>query len=68
MGDKREQSLTVKLSDFELLTVKQTADDCDMDVSELLRACICLALPILSHVPFVRRVRLEDNRTMQRMQ
>ena len=68
MADKREQSLTVKLSEFELLTIRQAADDCDLDVSELLRSCICLALPVLTHVPFVRRVRLEDNKTMQRMQ
>lgn len=68
MADKRGQSLTVKLSDFELLAVKQIAEDCSMDVSEMLRACICLALPILSRVPYVRRVRLEDNETMSRKQ
>ena len=68
MGDKREQSLTVKLSEYELFTVKRYADDLDMEVSELVRACICIGLPVLAHVPFVRRIRLEDNKTMQRVQ
>lgn len=61
MPEKRDQSLTVKLSDVELAKVKQTARECSMDVSEMLRACICLGSPILKQVAYVRRVRLEDN-------
>ncbi|MBD5647967.1 MAG: hypothetical protein HDQ89_10305 [Desulfovibrio sp.] len=68
MPDKREQTLTIKLSDFEMLAVRQAADSFDMDVSELVRGCICIGLPVFAHVPFVRRVRLEDNRAMQRVQ
>ena len=68
MPDKRETSVTVKLSEYELLVLRQTADDCDMDLSEFVRACIALALPTLTHVPFARRVRLEDNTSMTRKQ
>ena len=61
MADKREKSLTVRLNKEEEEKVRELALRFEMDISEVLRVCICLATPILEHVPFIRRTRLDDN-------
>lgn len=66
MAAKREQSLTIKLSDEESLTLRKMAAEWDMEVSAVLRACMAVALPVLRDVDFVRRVRLEDNKLMKK--
>jgi len=65
MAPKREQSLSVKVSEYEALALRRVAADADMEISELLRVCIALALPVVEKVDFVHRLRLEDNKTMQ---
>ena len=65
MAQKREQSLSVKVSEYEALALRRVAADADMEISELLRVCIALALPVVEKVDFVHRLRLEDNKTMQ---
>lgn len=65
---KRELSLTVKVSELEQAVIRQAAVDMDMDVSELLRACVAIALPTLQSVPFLRRIRLDDSRPFARNQ
>lgn len=65
---KREQSVTIKVSELEQAVIRQAAADMDMDVSELIRACVAIALPILQDVPFVRRVRMDDSKPFARLQ
>lgn len=66
MASRREQSLTIKLSDEESLTLRRMAAEWEMDVSAVLRACMAVGLPVLRDVDFVRRVRLEDNQLMKK--
>lgn len=61
MADKREKALTVRLDHEEEKKVRELAAGFGLDISEMLRVCIGLATPILEHVPFVRRTRLDDN-------
>lgn len=61
MPPKREKSFTMKLSEEEILLLKKIASSKKMDASELGRACIALALPVIVHVSFARGVQLEDN-------
>lgn len=65
---KREQSVTIKVSELEQAVIRQAAVDMDMDVSELLRACVAIALPTLQAVPFARRIKLDDSKAFARMQ
>lgn len=66
--EKRETTITFKVTEFEGLMLHQLATDFDMDLSELVRSCLAYGLPILQNVPFARRMRLEDNVAMQRKQ
>lgn len=68
MPPKREQSITIRFSDEEAFTLRSRAGEWDMEVSEVIRACIALGLPVLTDVEFVRRVRLEDNQRVKAMQ
>lgn len=61
MVEKREKSLTVRLNKEEEEKARELATRFGMDISEVLRVCICLATPILEHVPFIRLTRLDDN-------
>lgn len=65
MAPKRELTIAVKVSEYEALALRRVAAEADMDVSELLRVCIAVGLPVVEKVDFVHRVRLEDNKTMQ---
>jgi len=65
MAPKREQTLSFKVSEYEALTLRRIAAEADMEVSELLRVCITLALPIVERVDYVHRLRMEDNKTLQ---
>lgn len=64
MPPKRESSLTLRLSEEEDLRLRKFAAAWDMEVSEVVRACLAIGLPVLDDVKYVRRVRLEDNRYM----
>lgn len=68
MPPKREQSVTIRLSSEEDLTLRRLAESWGMEVSDVIRACMAVGLPVLSDVDFVRRVRLEDNRFMKGVQ
>lgn len=68
MPPKREQSVTVRLSEDEAYRLRKLASQWDMEVSEIVRCCMAVALPILSDVDFVRRVRLEDSKIMNTTQ
>lgn len=65
MAPKREITIAVKVSEYEALALRRVAAEADMDISELLRVCITLALPVVERVDFVHRLRLEDNKTLQ---
>lgn len=68
MPPKREASQTVRLSFDEQEVLRRCAHDWDMDMSDLLRACIAIALPVMRDVEFSRRIRLEDNAAMRKLQ
>lgn len=68
MAPKRESSVTVRLSDAEYAQLYRYAADWEMEVTEILRACLSLGLPVLERVEFARRIRLEDNKAMRRRQ
>ena len=68
MPPKREASQTVHLSIDEQEALRRLAYDWDIDMSDLLRACIAIALPVMKDVEFSRRIRLEDNSFMRRTQ
>ena len=63
---KRDTSFTVKVSEQELLEIRKAATEMDMDVSEMVRACIAIALPSLQKVSLLRRIRLDDNENFSR--
>lgn len=65
MPPKRENPLTVRFTAEEFLLLRQYATAWDMEASEVVRACLAVGLPVLADVPYVRRVRLEDNRHMR---
>lgn len=65
MPPKRENSLTLRLTEEEDLRLRKLANSWDMEVSEVVRACLAIGLPVLADVGYVRRVRLEDNRQMR---
>ena len=66
--DKREATITFKVTEYEAVVLRQLAADCDMDLSELVRSSLAFGLPILQSVSFARRIRLEDNAVMGRKQ
>lgn len=68
MPPKREASQTVRLSFDEQEALRRLAHDWDMDMSDLLRTCIAIALPVMKDVEFARRIRLEDNALVRRTQ
>ena len=68
MPPKRDASQTVSLSFDEQQILRQYAHDWDMDISDLLRSCIAIALPVMREVEFSRRIRLEDNSVMRKKQ
>ena len=57
---KRDEQITLKLSSEEAQALRHWANRLDLDVSELVRKCIALGLPVLGSVPFARRVVLND--------
>ncbi len=65
---KRDSIISVKFTDNESMTLRKLSYEMDMDVSELIRACIAIGLPAIQHVEFVRRVRLEDNKSFKKAQ
>ena len=66
--EKREATITFKVTEFEAVVLRQLAADFDMDLSELVRTSLAFGLPILQNLPFARRIRLEDNSLMDRKQ
>ena len=66
--DKREATITFKVTEYEAVVLRQLAADCDMELSELVRTSLAFGLPILQNLPFARRIRLEDNSLMDRKQ
>ena len=66
--EKREVTITFKVTEFEGLMLHQLAADFDMELSELVRTSLAFGLPILQNLPFARRIRLEDNSLMDRRQ
>ena len=59
MAPKREQSLSVKVSEYEAFALRRVAADADMEISELLRVCIALALPVVEKVDFSDRYNIQ---------
>ena len=68
MPPKRSESVSLKLSFDEIEALRRLAHDWDIDMSDLLRTCIAIALPVMKDVEFSRRIRLEDNSFMRRAQ
>lgn len=68
MPPKREAQTGVKLTDDEQIILRRLAEDWGLTLSELVRRCIAVGLPVLHDVPFMRRVQLEDCILMRRRQ
>lgn len=62
MPDKREQRISAAVTDAEKATVRQVADKIGTDESGLIRKALAIAIPLLLHVDFLDRVRLQDNK------
>lgn len=68
MPPKRDASQTVRLSFDEQEVLRRCAHDWDMEISDVLRTCIAIAIPLMRDVEFARRIRLEDNVAMRKKQ
>lgn len=60
MPPKRETPSGIKFSADEALVLRCIAAEWDITVSDLVRKCIAVGLPLLKDVPFARRIQLED--------
>lgn len=56
----RERSITVKFSEAEDLWLRQEACALNMDLTEVIRKCLTLGIPLLKSSDFIRRVQLQD--------
>lgn len=65
MPPKRERGFSLCFEEDEYLRLRRKSAEWNMDVSDIVRACIAIALPVMEDVYFVRRVQLEDNRYMR---
>jgi hypothetical protein len=65
MPPKRERGFSLRFEEDEYLRLRRKSAEWNMDVSDIVRACIAIALPVMEDVYFVRRVQLEDNRYMR---
>lgn len=61
MPPKRETGINVKVSEFEKEQIRKACTLLGENESDIVRACIALALPIIQNVEYASRVRLEDN-------
>lgn len=68
MPPKREQNLNIRLSEYEKEQIRQISCNLGENESDIIRMCIAIAVPILEAVPYVRRVRLEDNEKFKEKQ
>lgn len=68
MPPKRDQTATLRLSEEEKEQIRRAAFELGESESDIIRACIAISLPALQKVPFLRRLRLEDNEEFRDLQ
>lgn len=68
MPPKRDQTTTLRLSEEEKEKIRRFSYELGENESDIIRACIAIGLPALEKVPFLRRLRLEDNEEFRDLQ
>ena len=62
MPDKRESRISAAVTEREKATVRDLALKIGTDESGLIRKALAIAVPLLLHVDYLDRVRLQDSK------
>ena len=67
MSDKRESRISAAVTEAEKATVREIALRIGTDESGLIRKSLAIAVPLLLHVDFLDRVRLQDSKYFRQL-